>query len=178
MTQLDGRTPQTPVRVPPALAARLVGGEINLAEFVGLRRDTLYAIARVGYQFLNSGRIEQARRVYRGLVAADPYDSVFRCHLAAAHHRLGDLDDAVEEYTAALRFNHANVDALAGRSEIFLQRGRIGEAVADLRAVIALDPHAQRATTLRARAVLQTLRNAAAAQATSQTSTPPRAGEA
>lgn len=176
MTQLDSRTPPPPVNIPPALAARLVGGEINLAEFVGLRRDALYAIARVGYQFLNSGRVEQARQVYRGLVAADPYDSVFRCHLAAAHQRLGDLDEAVEEYTAALRFNYANVDALAGRSEIFLQRGRIADAVADLRAVITLDPQAERATTLRARAILQTLRNAAA-QATRQSSTPTSAGD-
>lgn len=167
MSQQNSRPTPQPVRVPPALAERLVGGEINLAEFVGLGREALYTIARVGYQFLNGGRVEQARQVYRGLVAADPYDSVFRCHLAAAHHRLGDLDEAVKEYTAALRFNYANVDALAGRSEIFLQRGRIAEAIADLHAVITHDPHGQRATTLRARAILPALRDAAA-QATRQ----------
>lgn len=170
MSQQNRPVPQQPVHVPPALAAQLIGGEINVAEFVGLGRDALYAIARVGYQFLNGGRVEQARQVYRGLIAADPYDSVFRCHLAAAHHRLGDLDEAVKEYTAALRFNYANVDALAGRSEIFLQRGRIAEAVADLQAVITHDPHSQRATTLRARAILPALRNAAA-QASRQSST-------
>jgi tetratricopeptide (TPR) repeat protein len=165
MTQPNVRSPQQDGRtasVPPALAARLVGGQINLAEFVGLRRATLYAIAGVAYQMLNSGRVEQARQIYRGLVAADPYDSVFRCHLAAAHQRLGELDEAVGEYTAALRFNYANVDALAGRSEILLQRGRINEAVQDLRAVLTHDPQGTRATTLRARAILQALRTAAA----------------
>ncbi|HEV2801903.1 MAG TPA: tetratricopeptide repeat protein [Pyrinomonadaceae bacterium] len=174
MTQTTARSSQQngrPANVPPALASRLVGGQINLAEFVGLRRATLYAIAGIAYQLLNSGRIEQARLIYRGLVAADPYDSVFRCHLAAAHQRLGELDEALAEYTAALRFNYANVDALAGRSEILLQRGRIDEAVRDLRAVLTLDPKAERATTLRARAVLQALRTAAA-QTTGQTSTP------
>ncbi|HEX8455949.1 MAG TPA: tetratricopeptide repeat protein [Pyrinomonadaceae bacterium] len=165
-SEQTGRTAE----VSPALAARLVGGQINLAEFVGLRRSTLYAIASVAYQLLNSGRVEQARRIYRGLVAADPYDSVFRCHLAAAHQRLGELDEAVSEYTAALRFNYANVDALAGRSEILLQRGRIAEAVQDLRAVLTHDPQGRRATTLRARAILQALR-AAAAQTTQATQT-------
>jgi Tfp pilus assembly protein PilF len=172
MSPQNSPAPQPPVHVPPALAAQLIGGEINVAEFVGLGRDALYAIARVGYQFLNGGRVEQARQVYRGLVAADPYDSVFRCHLAAAHHRLGDLDEALKEYTAALRFNYANVDALAGRSEIFLQRGRIAEAVADLHAVLTHDPQAQRASTLRARAILPALRNAAAQATTRQPSAP------
>lgn len=157
----DSKHSSAEVQVPPALAARLVGGEINLAEFVGLKRETLYAIAQVGYQFLNSGKVEQARQIYRGLVAADPYDSVFHCHLAAAHHRLGDLDQALEEYTHALRFNFANTDALAGRSEIYLQHGRIAEALRDLRAAIELDPQGQKATTMRARAILVALRHEA-----------------
>ncbi|HEX8474465.1 MAG TPA: tetratricopeptide repeat protein [Pyrinomonadaceae bacterium] len=150
--------------VPPELAARLVHGEINLAEFVGLTRETLYEIAQVGYQFFTSGRVEQARQIYRGLVAADPFDSVFHCHLAAAHHRLGELDAAEQEYTKALRFNIANADALAGRGEIFLQNGRIAEAIADLQKAIELDPAGERATTLRARAVLLAMKNAAQQQ--------------
>nr|MDQ3805263.1 hypothetical protein [Acidobacteriota bacterium] len=96
-------TKQTRRGVPPELAARLVRGEITLAEFAGLRREELYAIAQVGYQLLNGGRLEDARAVYRGLAAADPFDSVFRCHLAAAHLRLGDADEAVKEFNAALR---------------------------------------------------------------------------
>ena len=150
-----------PVSVPPILAARLVGGEITLADFVGLPRVTLYAIAEVGYQFLNSGKPEQARQIYRGLVAADPYDSVFHCHLAAAHHRLGELDQALEEYTQALRFNIANADALAGRGEIHLQQGRIAEALADLRAAIELDPEGKKTAAMRARAILLALKEVA-----------------
>lgn len=148
------------VEAPPALAARLVGGEINLAEFVGLSREALYAVAGVAYQLYNSGKVEQARQIYHGLVAADPYDSVFHCHLAAAHQRLGQLDEALEEYTQALRFNIANQDALAGRGEVHLQRARVAEALADLRAAIELDPEGRRVTTLRARAVLIAVKEA------------------
>lgn len=159
---MSGRDEQTTdaADVPEELAARLVGGEINLAEFAGLTRQTLYAIASVAYHLFNSGKVEQARLIYRGLVAADPLDSVFHCHLAAAHQRLGELDEALEEYTQSLRFNVANQDALAGRGEIHLQRARVPEGIADLRAAIELDPDGKRATTVRARAILIALKEA------------------
>jgi tetratricopeptide (TPR) repeat protein len=146
--------------VPPELAARLVGGEINLAQFAGLERPTLYAIARLGYQLLESGKPDQAREIYRGLVAADPYDSVFHCHLAAAHQRLGELDEAFAEYTQALRFNVGNAEALAGRGEIHLERGQISEAIKDLSAAVRLDPSGKKNTTLRAGAILVGLKEA------------------
>lgn len=159
---MEGTRTQREAEVPPALAARLIGGEITLAEFTGLSRRTLYAIAQVAYELLNSGKLEEARQIYRGLVAADPFDSVFHCHLAAAHHRLGDVDAAIGEYTEALRFNVANADALAGRGELYLQRDRITEAIMDLRAAIRLDPDGKKATTARARAIVLALKEAAA----------------
>jgi tetratricopeptide (TPR) repeat protein len=161
MTERNNPTKHdTATTAPDALAARLIGGEINLAEYVGLKREQLYAIAQVGYQFYLSGKIEEARDIYRGLVAADPFDSVFHCHLAAAYHRLGELDKAFDEYTESLRFNVANQEALAGRGEIHLQRASIPEALSDLRAAIELDPESKRATTLRARAVLFAVKEA------------------
>lgn len=158
---MGNANPPLEADVPPELAARLVDGEITLAEFAGLSRSTLYAIARLGYQLLESGKPEQAREIYRGLVAADPYDSVFHCHLAAAHHRLGDTDAAFEEYSKALRFNIANVEAFAGRGEIQLERGQIAEAIEDLSAAIRLDSSGTRNSTLRAGAILVGLKEAA-----------------
>lgn len=148
-------------KVSPELAAKLIGGQITLAEFTGLSRETLYEIAQIGYRMLNSGKLEQAREIYRGLVAADPYDSVFHCHLAAAHHRLGDLDEALKEYTQALQFNYANADALVGRGELYLHQERLPEAVNDLRKATELDPLAEKPATVRARAILLALNEAA-----------------
>lgn len=144
---------------------KLFVGEITPGNFVGLTRERLYEIARVGYQLLNSGKHAEAKQVYLGLVAADPYDSVFQCHLAAAHHRLGELDLALERYTEALRFNIANIDALAGRGEIYVTVGEVAKAIADLSAAIKLDPQGERASTLRARAILLAMKRAADAKA-------------
>src|SRR5262245_16599170 len=79
-------------RVSPDSVRKLVTGEITPAQFLGLTQKQLYQIAELAYQLMNSGKLEEAKRVYQGLVAADPHDSVFHCHLAATHHRLGELD--------------------------------------------------------------------------------------
>src|SRR5258708_2832974 len=95
---------------PADLPARLIRGETTLAQVFGLDREALYEIARIGYGLLNSGNLRDAKQIYAGLVAADPYDSVFHCHLGAVHHRLGEFDDAIRQYSLALSFNRSNGD--------------------------------------------------------------------
>src|SRR5829696_2085901 len=131
-------------------AGRLATGQSTLAEFLGLGREQLYEIAGRAYGLLNSGRLEEALVIYRGLVAAEPTDSVFRCHLGAVELRRGRAAEAAAEFTNALRFNCANADAHSGRGEAHLRLGRLAEAVADLRAAVALDPPARRPSTVRA----------------------------
>jgi tetratricopeptide (TPR) repeat protein len=150
---------------PAVMKEKLATGQITLAEYAGLSRQQLYEIAGRGYQMLNSGKLDEAETIYRGLVAADPYDSVFHCHLGAVYFRKGEMDKAFDEYSAALRFNIANVDALAGRGEIYLQKGLLKEGVEDLRKALENDPEAKRPSTQRARALLVSLREAARKQA-------------
>jgi tetratricopeptide (TPR) repeat protein len=142
-------------------ALRLARGEITLAQYAGLRREELYAVARAAYRLMAGGRLEEALTIYRGLAAADPYDSVFRCHHAAALLRLGDAEGALVEFDAALRLNVANVEALSGRGEARLRLGHFNEAVKDLTAAVALDPKAARPSTARALSLLKAVREAA-----------------
>jgi Flp pilus assembly protein TadD len=142
-------------------ALRLARGEITLAQYAGLRREELYAIAREAYRMMCGGRVAEALSIYRGLAAADPYDSVFRCHLAAALLRTGDAQGALSEFDAALRLNVSNGDALSGRGETQLRLGQFSEAVKDLTAAVALDPKAARPSTARALSLLNAVREAA-----------------
>jgi tetratricopeptide (TPR) repeat protein len=142
-------------------ALRLARGEITLAQYAGLRRDELYAIAREAYRLMGGGRVAEALTIYRGLAAADPYDSVFRCHLAAALLRTGDAEASLTEFDAALRLNVANGDALSGRGEARLRLGHFNEAVKDLTAAAALDPKVTRPSTARALSLLNAVREAA-----------------
>lgn len=145
---------------------KLATGQITLAEFAGLGKQQLYEIAKQGYQLFSSGKLDDAEVIYSGLVAADPFDSVFHCHLGAVYFRKGEMDKAFEEYSAAIRLNIANIDALAGRGEIYLQRGELKEGIEDLRKALENDPEAKRQSTQRARALLFSLRDAAQKQTT------------
>ena len=140
---------------------KLATGQMTIAEAAGISRKQLYAIAHRGYQLLNSGRLEEARRIYAGLTAADPYDSVFHCHLGAVYFRLGEFDKAFEEYDAAIRLNIASVDALAGRGELRILKGELRKGIEDLRSALENDPQAQHPSSVRARALLLSLRQAA-----------------
>lgn len=148
-------------RVSREAAERLATGQTTLAEVVGLGRERLYEMAGAAYGLMNSGKLAEAQAIYRGLVAADPLDSVFRCHLGAVELRRGRVAEAEVEFDAAVRLNRANADALAGRGEARLMLGRCAEAVEDLRAAVALDPPARRPSALRARALLVSLRQTA-----------------
>ena len=155
--QLQNPTTTTP-KFPRDLSERLLRGELTLADVFGLDQQALYEIAAIGYDFLISGKLTEAKRVYEGLVAADPYDSVFHCHLAATHHKLGDLEDAFRHYERSLELNRANGDALVGRGEIHLMRGELLQGLSDLKCAVTLDTDLKRSSSVRAQQLLLALK--------------------
>ncbi|NJM54114.1 MAG: hypothetical protein HC846_12465 [Blastocatellia bacterium] len=150
-----------PARQKEDIQEKLATGQITIAEAVGISRKQLYLIAEEGYKLLMQGRLEEARQIYAGLVAASPFDSVFHCHLGAVLWRMGDLEKALEEYDASLQFNIANVDALAGRGELLLLKGEIRKGLEDLRKALETDPKLTRPSTVRARALVLSIHQAA-----------------
>ena len=144
-------------RIPQEDLEGLLSGKIPLAQFLGLSRRALDQIAEIGYNMLATGRLAQARQIYEGLVAAQPFDSLYYCHLGAVYQRLNELGKAVDAYTRALQLDLRNVDALAGRGEIYLHYGRHREAIDDLSEAIRLDPQGKHATSVRARALIGTV---------------------
>jgi Tfp pilus assembly protein PilF len=157
MTAEPQRSSVATADFPGDLGASLLRGEITLAQVFGLDKPALYEIARAGYDLLTSGKLREAKQIYAGLVAADPYDSVFHCHLAAVHHRLGEFDAAFAQYEQSLKFNVSNCDALVGHGEILLSRGQLALGFSDLKRAITIDREGKRLSTARARALLLAL---------------------
>ncbi len=139
---------------------KLVGGEITIGEYVGLDKKQLYEIAQKGYQLIQTGRLEDAKIIYKGLVAADPYDSVFHSQLGGLYFRQKDFDNAFKEYDSAIRLNLANVDALSGRGELYLMQEKYQEGIEDLKKAIENDPQGTKQSSIRARGLLLSLRDA------------------
>jgi len=136
--------------IPAEAGERLVLGEISPAEFLGIPREKLYEIAARGHEMLKTGKLKDALEIFTGLVAASPYDSVFHCNLASTYAHLGRFDESKAEYTRALELNIGNVDALVGRSELFLREENVPAALKDIQTALKYDPKMERDTTKRA----------------------------
>jgi tetratricopeptide (TPR) repeat protein len=154
------------------MGQRLISGDITPAQFLGISQEQLYEIATLGHNMMSQGQLQQAMDIFKGLVAASPYDSVFHCNLAAVHAQEQRYAEAMEEYTQALELNLANVDALVGRSELYLREGKVAEALADIKAALELDPQAQQETAQRARATLMVLQKMAEDEELAQAAKP------
>jgi tetratricopeptide (TPR) repeat protein len=149
------------VAIPAEDGERLILGEISPAEFLRIPQEKLYEIAKRGHEMLTTGKLKDALDIFKGLVAASPYDSVFHCNLASTYAHLGQSEDALAEYTEALKFNIGNVDALVGRSELYLRDGKVELALKDIKAAINYDPEMKRDTTKRASVILSRLQQIA-----------------
>jgi Flp pilus assembly protein TadD len=160
-------SPQTslPAAPTPSISRgeQLIRGELTPAQYLGISQQRLYEIAALGHRLLSRGQLQAAMDIFKGLVAASPYDSVFHCNLAATYAQTGRFPEALEEYTQSLLLNVANVEALVGRSELLLREGKFTEALADIQLALRLDPDARRQCTQRARTTLLRLQELAEA---------------
>lgn len=147
-------SPDQKTQLEQEAAEKMIRGEMTLGQFLGMSRKALYDFANTGHQLLQAGSTQQALQIFKGLVAADPYDSVFHCQLAATYMTLEQFDEAFEEFEQSLRFNPGNVDALVGRGEIHLRRGNVPAGLADFTQATQRDPELKHRSTQRARSML------------------------
>ena len=132
---------------------KFVKGEITWAQLEGMTIDEAYAMAEMGYTFLEQGRVEDAKTIIEGLVIGNPYDAYLHALLGTIYAREDNEEDAVEEFSIALGLDPENVDALVARGELFLRHGEFEDAMEDLNKAIELDPNNEHPSTLRARAL-------------------------
>jgi len=141
----------------PALLNEFVLGNITLGELEGIDKDVQYQIAERGYKLLSEGKMDDAEKIFRGLISLDPFDSYFHTVLGSIYQRRDRKDEAIEEYSRALKVNPYNPTALANRGEIFFQQGRVLEATQDFQAAIENDPDGSEPATVRCRVLAMAL---------------------
>lgn len=105
-----------------------------------------------GHQLFESGKIEEARVVFEGLVGMDVADSFPYTMLGTIYLALGDPDRALALFEAALQLDRFDLPALVYRGEIRLNRGRLKSALDDFHRAVRLgpgeDPFVERAKRL------------------------------
>src|SRR5687768_7394816 len=90
-------------------------GEMTWAEVEGMTWEEANAIAQVGCELADAGRLQEARVIFEGLVAGNPKDSGTRAALGTVYQKLGRIEDALAEYTGAIEADSTNPVALVNR---------------------------------------------------------------
>ena len=131
-------------------------GEMTWAEVEGMTFEEAKAIAQVGCDLAGSGRLDEARIIFEGLVAGNPKDSASRAALGTVYQKLGRIEDAVAEYSAAIKNDPKNPVALANRGELRLKAGD-REGFTDLAQAVDSDPHGETSAGRRAKSLVKAI---------------------
>ena len=159
----EGQSAYNPDRVRAFLE-----GRITLGDLEGITKQEQYQMAEVGYSYFSSGKMAEAKTVFDGLLALDPFDAYFHTVLGSIAQRAEDYDEAEARFTRALEINPYSATAMANRGEIRVMQGRLSEGAQDLINAVQADPQGVEPATVRAQATLRSLREQLQAAADSE----------
>lgn len=138
---------------------RFIHGEITLAELEGIDRNHLYTIAEIGYVLMEEGKLEDAKKIYEGLIEMEPRDYYFHSVLGAIYQQLRKNESALEEYNRAIELNPEDIPSLVNSAEILLHNGKLLESSERLKRAINLDKNGEDPWAMRARALVAIIGN-------------------
>lgn len=119
---------------------RFLQNKVSLAELQGLKREDLVALAEAGQVKFKHGRLNEAEKIFQGLIILDHRNPYFHAMMGAVHQRRERPVEAIVEYTQALELNTRDVASLVNRGEIYLRHKNYRKAAEDFRTAIICDP--------------------------------------
>ena len=138
--------------------AKFLMGQMTLGDLEGITKQQQYQIAEIGHAYLTSGKLDEAKRVFEGLLALDPFDAYFHLSLGSIAQQKDDFEEADKRYTRALEINPFSPTAHANRGEVRVMTGRLEDGALDLVKAIQLDPDGKEPATIRAKATVRVLK--------------------
>lgn len=128
--------------------------KISLAELRGIKREDLFRLAEAGYTKFKHGRLEEAEKIYQGLIILDHRNAYFHAVMGAIHQKRGHPIEAILEYSQAIKLNKTDLSAHVNRGEIYLRHKNYRKAAEDFRTAIILDPSGKNLWANRARSLV------------------------
>ncbi|MBL92025.1 MAG: hypothetical protein CMH56_09490 [Myxococcales bacterium] len=148
----------------PDQLAAFIQGQITLGDLEGIPKEAQYQMANKGHQLLEEGKLDDAKVVFEGLLALDPFDAYFLTALGSIALRTEQYDAADHFYSRALEINPFSIAAWAHRGETRVHKGLLLEASEDLKKAMDLDLQGEDPIAQRARLVAQTVADQLKAQ--------------
>jgi Flp pilus assembly protein TadD len=128
--------------------------KISLAELRGIPREDLFRLAEAGYTKFKHGRLDEAEKIYQGLIMLDHRNAYFHAVMGAIHQKRGRPVEAIMEYGLAVKLNKNDLSCYVNRGEIYLRHKNYKKAAEDFRAAIIMDPGGKNLWSNRARSLV------------------------
>ena len=90
--------------------------------------------------FFDAGKYDQAARIFRQMVAEDPTDAVVLMDLGTSLAQLGQIEEALEQFNAALRYSDSKSRIHFQMAVAFTQLGWEKQAIEHYRSAVETDP--------------------------------------
>jgi Flp pilus assembly protein TadD len=139
-------------------AKRIIAGE-EMGEVLGVTDMQLKAIAALGYNKYEQGRLEDAETMFRGVAALDTksYFGYAGLGTIALAKRPPDLETAFTNLSKAAELKPDDATIQANLGEVLLRQGKLEQAKSHLEKAFQLDPAHKDQGVNRARAVVSGL---------------------
>jgi tetratricopeptide (TPR) repeat protein len=109
-------------------------------------------MVQLGHELFEGGRVNEARVVFEGLIAAGHQDAFCYTMLGTVSLALKDFDRALQLFDRALELEPSDLAALVYRGELRLKRKKTAKAIKDFEQAVKLgapdDPFTDRAQRL------------------------------
>jgi lipopolysaccharide biosynthesis regulator YciM len=88
-------------------------------------KEELHTIYELGRLFYEIGQLDQAERIFAGLVEVDPYMTAAKIGLGLVSLERNNLDEASTSFRNALQDGRFEVQARLGLAAVFLGQGEV-----------------------------------------------------
>lgn len=138
--------------MPPDIIDRRRRGQ-TWAQALGLTRAEVWGLVAHAVRLFAHGQHRRALQIVDGAIVLAPHVGFFHAAAAGMHGQLGDVDEALTAYGAAIRLDVKDIASRVQRAELHLRSGQLAKAIDDVMAAVRLDPTARTAFGKRARAM-------------------------
>ena len=133
-------------------------GRVSLSQMFGLAKQEIEAIATLGFQLYEQGKVADAELIFNGLIALDSHVYYGYAGLGALALAEEKLDEASRWLTRAAELNPQDPTVHANFGEALLRQANFEEAAAEFQKALSLDPNGSDPGANRARAILSGMR--------------------
>jgi tetratricopeptide (TPR) repeat protein len=134
-------------------------GRVSLSQMFGLAKQEIEAIAALGFQLYEQGKVGDAESIFNGLVALDSHVYYGYAGLGALALAEEKLEEASRWLTRAAELNPEDPTVHANLGEALLRQAKVEDAASEFQKALSLDPDETDPGANRARAILSGMRN-------------------